>query len=181
MNLWPSVIHLNQNEKIGNQGEKKFGLVITFIFLSRLPYRIDRQNTRKKWKAVHLQKKLKKHWQVPPSIKIDSKKEWKKFYPISNVPNSPGEFRCTVYDYILSCFCQSEADVKRHIQGAVHQKKWKSLKSMKTLSSFGFRPNDDNIREWVWKLCYIAVGSYLKYKGCLLITFFYLFYKLFHV
>ena len=68
-------------------------------------------------------KEVKKALEVPPSIKIDSKKEWKKFYPISNVPNSPGEFRCTVYDYILSCFCQSEVDVKRHIQGAVHQKK----------------------------------------------------------
>ena len=35
---------------------------------------------------------------------------------------------------------------------------------MKTLSSFGFRPNDDSIREKVCKLCYIAVGIYFKYN-----------------
>ena len=109
------------------------------------------------------------------------KKEWGKLYPISSVSNSPGKVRCTVCYHILSCSHQGEADVKRHIQGAIHQKKLKSLKSMKTLSSFGFRPNDDSIWEQVCKLSYAAVRTYLKYNNYPLITFLYLFYELFYV
>ena len=44
-----------------------------------------------------------------------------------------------------SCSHQDEADVKRHIQGGLHQNKLKSLKSMETLS----RPNNDSITEQV--------------------------------
>lgn len=68
--FWPSLIQLNQNGKIGNQGEKKFGPVIMSMFLLQPPYWTDRQNA----KAVHLQKKLNKQWQVLSSIKVDFKK-----------------------------------------------------------------------------------------------------------
>ena len=68
-----------------------------------------------------------------------------KLHAISSVPNTPGEFRCTVCDHIVSCSHQGGADVKRHIQGAFHQKKLKSLKPTKTLSSIGFRAIDDSI------------------------------------
>ena len=44
-----------------------------------------------------------------------------------------------------SCwFCQ--ADVKRHVKGPIHQKKWKGLKSMKKLHNFGFRKQDDTLQ-----------------------------------
>lgn len=85
-----------------------------------------------------------------------------------------------VCDHIASCSHQGEEYMKRHIQQALHEKKSKSLISMKTLSSFGFRPNADSIREQI-KNCYVAVGIYFQYKNCLLITFFYLFCKLFYV
>ena len=44
---------------------------------------------------------------------------------------------------------QEEADVKRHVEGPIHQKKLKGLKSMKTLNNFGFRKRDDTLKEQV--------------------------------
>ena len=82
---------------------------------------------------------------------------------------------------MVSCSHQDEVNEKRHKQGSIHQKKLKSLKSMNTLSSFGFRSNDDSTREQVCELCYVAVGTYLKYKDCMLITFFCPFFKLFYL
>ena len=90
--------------------------------------------------------KVKKALVGPSKCQSRFRKKWEKFCPISSVPNSPAEFRCAVGGHIVSCSHQDEADhdVKRHIQGSINQKKLKRLKSMKTLSSFGFRPNDDS-------------------------------------
>ena len=45
----------------------------------------------------------------------------------------------------MSC----EADVKRHIEMPVHQKKLKDIKSMKTLNNFGLRKQNDTLKEQV--------------------------------
>ena len=63
------------------------------------------------------------------------KKDWTKLYPVSEVRNSPGEFRCNVCSGVVSCPHQGEADVKRHMEGPIYQKKLKDLKSMKTLNN----------------------------------------------
>ena len=48
----------------------------------------------------------------------------------------------------MSCSHQEgEADVKRHVEGLIHQKKLKDLKSMKTLNNFGFRKQDNTLKE----------------------------------
>ena len=77
------------------------------------------------------------------------KKDWTKLYPVSEVQNSPGEFRCNVCSCVVSCSDQGEADVKRHVEGPIHQKKLKDLKSMKTFSNFGFRRQDNTLKEQV--------------------------------
>ena len=77
------------------------------------------------------------------------KKDWTKLYPVSVVRNSPGEFRCNVCSDVVSCPHQDEADVKRHIEGPIYQKKLKDLKSMKTLNNFSFRKQDDTLKEQV--------------------------------
>ena len=82
----------------------------------------------------------------PAKYQSRLKKEWEKLYPIPSVPNSPGEFCCTVCDHIVLCSNQVEADLKQCIQGAIHQMKLKKLKSMKTLSSLSFRLNDESLR-----------------------------------
>ena len=63
------------------------------------------------------------------------KKDWTKLYAVSEVQNSPGEFHCNVCSCVVSCSHQGEADVKRHVEWPIHQKKLKDLKSMKTLLS----------------------------------------------
>ena len=45
------------------------------------------------------------------------KKDWTKLYAVSEVQNSPGEFRCNVCSCVVSCSHQGEADVKRHVEG----------------------------------------------------------------
>ena len=77
------------------------------------------------------------------------KKDRLKLYPVSEVQNSPGEFRCNVCSCVVSYSNQGEADVRRHIEGSIHQKKLKDLKSMKTLNNFGFRKQDDTLKEQV--------------------------------
>ena len=77
------------------------------------------------------------------------KKDWTKLFPLSEVQNSPGEFRCNVCSCVVSCSHQGEANVKRHVEGPIHQKKLKDLKSMKTLNNFGFRKQDDTLKEQV--------------------------------
>ena len=77
------------------------------------------------------------------------KKDWTKLYPVSKVQNSPGEFRCNVCSCVVSCSHQGEADVKRHVEGPIHQRKLKDLKSMKTLNNFGFRKQDDTLKKQV--------------------------------
>ena len=77
------------------------------------------------------------------------KKNWTKLYPVSEVQNSPGEFRCNVCSCVVSCSYQGEADVKRHVEGPIHQKKLKDLKSRKTLNNFGVRKQDDTLKEQV--------------------------------
>ena len=68
-------------------------------------------------------KKVKKAREGAAKYQSRFKKECEMLYPISSVPNSPGEFRCTVCNHIVPCSHQGEADVKRHMQGTIHQKK----------------------------------------------------------
>ena len=49
----------------------------------------------------------------------------------------------------MSCSHQDESDVKHHVEGPIHQKKLKDLKSIKRLSNFGFRKQDDTLKEQV--------------------------------
>ena len=49
----------------------------------------------------------------------------------------------------MSCSHQGEADVKHHVEGPIHQKKLKDLKSIKRLSNFGFRKQDNTLKEQV--------------------------------
>ena len=149
-----------------------------FIFLSRLPYWIGRWNVQKKWKTIYLQETLKKS-----AVKYQSriKKEWQKLYLMSSVEYSPGEFNCTVCDHIVWCFHQGEADVNSQIQGALIRGNSMKFKFNEDASQLWFKTKWWQDQDQVSKLCYIAVGIYLQYKDCLLITLFYLLYKLFYV
>ena len=49
----------------------------------------------------------------------------------------------------MSCSHQDESDVKHYVEGPIHQKKLKDLKSIKRLSNFGFRKQDDTLKEQV--------------------------------
>ena len=77
------------------------------------------------------------------------KKDWKKLYPVSELENLSGEFCCNVCPCVVSCSHQGQTDVKRHVKGPIHQKKWKGLKSMKKLYNFGFRKQHDTLQEQV--------------------------------
>ena len=94
-------------------------------------------------------KKAKRSLSGTATYKSRFKKDWTKLYPVSEVQNSPGEFRCNVCSCVVSCSHQGEADVKRHVEGPIHQKKLKYLKLMKTLSNFGLRRQDDTFKEQV--------------------------------
>ena len=73
-------------------------------------------------------KKAKRSLSGAVTYKSRFKKDWTKLYPVSEVQNSPGEFRRNVCSCVVSCSQQGEADVKRHIEGPIHQKKLKDLK-----------------------------------------------------
>ena len=92
-------------------------------------------------------KKAKRSLSGAAIYKSRFKKDWTKLHPVSEVQNSPGEFRCNVFSCVLSCSHQGEADVKRHVEGPIRQKKLKYLKSVKTLNNFGFRKQDDTLKE----------------------------------
>ena len=94
-------------------------------------------------------KKAKRSFSGAATYKSWFKKDWTKLYPVSEVQNSPGEFRRNVCSYVVSCSHQGETDVKRHVEGPIHQKKLKDLKWMKTLNNFGFRKQDDTLKEQV--------------------------------
>ena len=94
-------------------------------------------------------KRAKRSLSGAATYKSRFKKDWTKLYPVSEVQNSPGEFRCNVCSCVVSCSHQGEADVKRHVEGPIHQKKLKDLKSMKTLNNFGFKKQDDTLKEQV--------------------------------
>ena len=94
-------------------------------------------------------KKAKRSLSEAATYQSRFKKDWLKLYPVSEVLNSPGEFRCNVCSCVASYSNQGEADVKRHIEGPIHQKTLKDLKSMKTLNNFGFRKQDDTLKEQV--------------------------------
>ena len=49
----------------------------------------------------------------------------------------------------MCCSHQGKTDMKRHVEGPIDQKKLKDLKSMKTLNNFGFRKQDDTLKEQV--------------------------------
>ena len=42
---------------------------------------------------------------------------WGKKYPIIDVPNLPGNFRCNVWSCDLGYKHQGEADIRRHVEG----------------------------------------------------------------
>ena len=86
-------------------------------------------------------KKDKRSLSGAATYKSRFKKNWTKLYPVSEVQNSPGEFRCNVCSCVVSCSHQGE--------GPIHQKKLKDLKSRKTLNNFGFRKQDDTLKEQV--------------------------------
>ena len=94
-------------------------------------------------------KKAKRSLSGAATYKSRFKKDWTKLYPVSQVQNSPEEFRCNISSCVASCSHQGEADVKRHVEGPIHQKTLKDLKSMKTLNNFGFRKQDDTWKEQV--------------------------------
>ena len=73
-------------------------------------------------------KKAKRSLSGAVTYKSQFKKDWTKLYPVSEVQNSPGEFRRNVCSYVVSCSHQGETDVKRHVEGPIHQKKLKDLK-----------------------------------------------------
>ena len=77
------------------------------------------------------------------------KKDWTELYPVSEVQSSLREFRCNACSCVASCSHQGEADVKPHVEGPIHQKKLKDSKSMKTLNNFGFRKQNDTLKEQV--------------------------------
>ena len=92
-------------------------------------------------------KKAKRSLSGAAIYKSQFKKDWTKLHPVSEVQNSPGEFRCNVCSCVLSCSHQGEADVKRHVEGPIRQKKLKYLKSVKTLNNFGFKKQDDTLKQ----------------------------------
>ena len=77
------------------------------------------------------------------------KKDWKKLYPGAELENLLVEFCCNICPWVVSCSHQGQTDVKRHVKEPIHQKKWKGLKSMKKLHNFGFRKQDNTLREQV--------------------------------
>ena len=92
-------------------------------------------------------KKAKRSLSGAATFKSRFKKDRTKLYPVSEVQNSPGEFRCNVCSCVVSRSYQGEADVKRHLQRPIHEEKLKDLKSMKTLNNFGFRKKDDTLKD----------------------------------
>ena len=92
-------------------------------------------------------KKAKRSLSGAATYKSRFKKDWTKLHPVSEVQNSPREFRCNICSCVLSCSHQGEADVKRHVEGPIHQKKLKDLKSIKTLNNFGFRKQHETLKE----------------------------------
>ena len=94
-------------------------------------------------------KKAKRRLSGAATYKSWFKKDWTKLYPVSEVQNSSGEFCCNVCSCVVSCSHQGKANVKCHVEGPIHQKKLKDLKSMKTLNNFSFRKQDDTLKEQV--------------------------------
>ena len=100
-------------------------------------------------KSEKMAKRDKRSLSGAATYKSRFKKNWTKSYPVSELQNSPGEFRCNVCSCVASCSHQGEANMKRHVEGPIHQKKLKDLKSRKTLNNFGFRKQDDTLKEQV--------------------------------
>ena len=65
-------------------------------------------------------KKVKRSLSGEATYKSWFKKDWAKFYPLSEVQNSSGEFCCNVCSCVVSCSHQGQADVKHHVEGPIH-------------------------------------------------------------
>lgn len=175
-----SIILLIQNGKIRNEYVKEIWCrnnlyVYIFVAATILNWQMERA---KKMEDYLPPRNVKKECcQVSSRIK----KEWQKLYLMSSVEYSPGEFNCTVCDHIVWCFHQGEADVNSQIQGALIRGNSMKFKFNEDASQLWFKTKWWQDQDQVSKLCYIAIGIYLQYKDCLLITLFYLLYKLFYV
>lgn len=85
-------------------------------------------------------------------FKTKFNQSWTKKWPfIVEVAGSQHEFKCTLCSKVSSCGHQGEADVSRHLNGAKHKERVKSVSSSRRLSECGFRTENDPTREQVRK------------------------------
>ena len=79
-------------------------------------------------------------WCGAAIYKSKFQKSWKQCWPfITTVPGNPSQFYCNVCSKKLSCEHQGEADVKCHIESAMHTSNDKQLKTNSKLNSL-FQP-----------------------------------------